>query len=161
MNIRKTTLNDMNIILDLYEQSRKFMALNGNSNQWIDNYPQRSLLEEDIESGHSYVCVDDDKIVGTFFYIEGNDLTYAKIYEGHWLNDKLYGVVHRLASAQGKRGVATFCMNWCFDQCKNIRIDTHIDNIPMQNLLNKNGYTKCGIIYISNGDERIAFQKTI
>ncbi len=68
-------------------------------------------------------------------------------------------MIHRLASVDGKKGVATFCLSWCFAQCGNIRIDTHKNNIPMQNLLRKNGYTRCGIIYLENGDERIAYQK--
>ncbi|HNZ83431.1 MAG TPA: GNAT family N-acetyltransferase, partial [Sedimentibacter sp.] len=48
---------------------------------------------------------------------------------------------------------------WCFEKCRNLKIDTHRDNIPMQNLLNKNGFIRCGIIYLENGDERIAYQK--
>jgi RimJ/RimL family protein N-acetyltransferase len=41
----------------------------------------------------------------------------------------------------------------------NLKIDTHRDNIPMQKVLKRNGFSECGIIYIENGDERIAFQK--
>jgi hypothetical protein len=41
----------------------------------------------------------------------------------------------------------------------NIRIDTHRDNVPMLSLLDKSGFERCGIIYLKNGDERIAFQK--
>lgn len=160
MEIRRTSNNDMDTIQQIYAQARAFMKANGNPNQWINQYPVAALIEQDIASNHSYVCIDDGEIVGTFFFKEGTDPTYAIIDQGEWLNNEPYGVVHRLASSNGKRGVATFCLNWCYEQCGNIRIDTHKDNLPMQNLLKKNGYVECGIIYVANGDERIAFQKS-
>lgn len=161
MEIRRSSQSDMEKILTLYSHARKFMEDNGNSSQWGKNYPDISLIEDDIAYANSYVCVDDGEIIGTFMYTEAIDPTYVEIYQGEWLNDKPYGVVHRLASAIGKRGVATFCLEWCFNKCRNIRIDTHQDNIPMQNLLRKTGYIPCGIIHLENGDERLAYQKSI
>lgn len=160
MEIRRSTKDDLNEILKIFEEARKFMKENGNPNQWKDSHPNVSLIESDIENKISFVCLDEGKIVGTFMYIEGAEPTYDKIYDGKWLNDEPYGVVHRIASAAGKRGVATFCLNWCFEKCGNLRIDTHRDNKPMQNLLKKIGFVTCGIIHLANGDERIAFQKT-
>ncbi len=159
MEIRRSSKSDMDMIQQIYAQAREFMKMNGNSNQWVNEYPPASLIEQDIASNHSYVCMEQGEIVGTFFFEEGPDPTYAIINQGKWLNNEPYGVVHRLASGNGKRGVATFCLNWCYQQCGNIRIDTHKDNLPMQNLLKKNGYVPCGIIYLADGDDRIAFQK--
>lgn len=159
MEIRRSQQSDIAVILKIYEHAREFMIANGNPNQWINNYPDITLIEQDIASNRSYVCMNNDQIIGTFMYVEGADPTYAKIDEGEWINHEPYGVVHRIASAKGKRGVASFCLNWCFEKSKNIRIDTHKDNFPMQNLLKKIGYRQCGIIYLDNGDERIAFQK--
>ena len=45
--------------------------------------------------------------------------------------------------------------------CGNLRIDTHEKNIPMQGCLAKNGFARCGIIYLEDGDPRIAYQKVI
>ncbi|MFA9375887.1 MAG: GNAT family N-acetyltransferase [Lachnotalea sp.] len=160
MEIRRSTTSDTDIILNIYAQARDFMASNGNANQWGNNYPETSLVEQDMKDRNSYVCVDNGEIVGVFFYTEEIDSTYIHIYEGEWLNNKPYGVVHRVASINGKRGVATFCLNWCFEKCKNLKIDTHRDNVPMQNLLSKNGFVSCGVIYLDNGAERIAFQKS-
>ena len=42
----------------------------------------------------------------------------------------------------------------------NIRVDTHADNKTMQRLIEKNGFTKCGTIYVKNGTARIAYQRT-
>jgi len=161
MEIRRSSVSDMDTILKIYAQARDFMVSNGNPTQWDKNYPEISLIQQDIKSENSYVCVDNSEVVGTFFYVEDMDPTYAKIYQGEWKNNEPYGVVHRIASANGKRGVATFCLDWCFKKCGNVRIDTHEDNFPMQNLLKKNDYIQCGIIYLENGDERIAFQKTV
>ncbi|MBR1526072.1 MAG: hypothetical protein IJ640_05360 [Prevotella sp.] len=50
-------------------------------------------------------------------------------------------------------------MDYCFGITDNIRIDTHRDNRIMQHLMQKEGFTYCGIIYLDNGDERLAYQK--
>jgi RimJ/RimL family protein N-acetyltransferase len=160
MEIRRSTINDIDEILKIFEGARKFMKASGNPNQWKDSYPERKLIESDIYKNISYLCVDEGKIVGTFVFFEGIEPDYAEIHDGQWLNDEPYGVVHRVASATGKRGVATYCLNWSFEQCRNLKIDTHRDNIPMHNLLIKNGFHRCGIIYLENGEERIAYQKS-
>lgn len=41
-----------------------------------------------------------------------------------------------------------------------IKIDTHKDNKAMQRVLKKNNFTYCGIIYLEDNSERIAFEKT-
>jgi hypothetical protein len=55
----------------------------------------------------------------------------------------------------------SFCFDFALSQCKNVKIDTHRDNIPMQRALEKKGFSYCGIIHIANGDERIAYQKSV
>lgn len=159
MQIRHTGLEDFDTVLALYEDARRFMAQNGNPNQWTDGYPGRDQLEADLAAGGSYVCTDGEKIVGTFFFLVGEEPAYRRIEGGQWLNDRPYGVVHRITSAAGTKGVASFCLDWCFSQWGNIRIDTHRDNVPMQRALAKNGYQPCGTIYLADGSERIAFQK--
>lgn len=159
LSIRKSTASDLPAILDLYADARAYMAENGNPNQWVNGYPTPEMLENDIASGNSYVCLDGDRVVGTFFFVIGDDPTYAKIYDGAWLDDAEYGVVHRITSARDTRGVASFCLDWCFRRHGNIRIDTHEDNVPMQKCLLKNGYVRTGTIFLENGDPRIAFQK--
>ena len=43
----------------------------------------------------------------------------------------------------------------------NLRIDTHRDNVIMRHVIEHYGFTYCGIIYLLNGDERLAYQKRI
>lgn len=159
MQIRHTKPEDIPAVLALYEGARRFMVQNGNPNQWTDGYPGRDQLEADLAADGSYVCTDGDKIVGTFFFIVGEEPAYRRIEDGRWLNDRPYGVVHRITAASGTRGIASFCLDWCFSRWDNIRIDTHQDNIPMQRALAKNGYQRCGTIYLADGSARIAFQK--
>lgn len=159
MEIRKTVLEDLNKVMEIYENARQYMRENGNANQWGNGYPSGTLIQEDIKEEKSYVCVDEGQIVGVFYFNIGPDPTYLNIYEGDWIKEGHYGVVHRIASASHKKGVASYCLKWSLDKCPNIRIDTHKDNVIMQQFLTKNGFARCGIIYLENGDERIAYQK--
>ena len=159
MEIRKTKTEEFEQVMAIYAYARQFMAEHGNPNQWGKIKPSKEQVLADIEAGNSYVCVEEGQIAAVFFYHKGVDPTYLQIYEGQWLNDKEYGVVHRIASAGTVKGAGSFCLQWAFSQCGNLKIDTHIDNIVMQNTLKKNGFQYCGIIHLENGDERLAYQK--
>ena len=162
MNIRKANYKDLEEIRLIYQSARKFMSDNGNPNQWGNNNPPLSRTEEDLRENNLYVVEYDKDILAVFFYKYGDDPTYKIIYQGSWLNNSPYGVIHRIAvsdKARGK-GIAGICFDFAYSQCKNLKIDTHKDNIPMQRALAKHGFKQCGIIHLVNGDERIAFQKT-
>ena len=159
MHIRKAAQQDLHSIMKLYENARIFMREHGNPDQWGTAYPPQNMIEADICSGALYVCTEDDAIEAVFFYKEGIDPTYLKIYDGQWKNDAPYGVVHRITSSGKVKGAASFCLDWAFSQCGNLKIDTHENNVVMQNLLKKNGFTYCGRIYVDDGGERLAFQK--
>lgn len=117
------------------------------------------MIRTDIQSRNSFVCESDGKVVAVFYYKMGLDVTYQHIYEGEWLNSSPYGVVHRITSDGTRKGAASFCLDWAFKQCGNLKIDTHKDNFIMQHLLEKNGFVYCGIIYTGNGSPRLAYQK--
>lgn len=159
MIIRPATLSDLESLLTIYETARQFMRESGNLNQWTGGYPPASLVTQDIQNGNSFVCEEDGQILGVFCYFDGPDPTYDYI-EGAWLNDRPYGVIHRIAVAAHRRGVAAACYDWALTRCDDLRIDTHADNKPMQRSLQKYGFTPCGTIYLANGDPRIAYQKS-
>jgi len=160
MNIRKATARELTQIMEIYNRAREYMRENGNLEQWNGNYPSAELIADDIEHGNCYLCISAGEIYGVFYFSQGEDPTYAYIEDGKWLNNAPYGVIHRIAVAKHQRGVASFCFDYALAQCGNVKIDTHADNIPMQKALEKNGFTKCGIIYLENGDPRIAYQKS-
>ncbi len=159
MDIRKTTMADLEEVLDLYEEARQFMRENGNPNQWGTSHPSKEQVMADIEKGCSYVCQDEGRLVGVFYFAREREPDYDRIYEGNWQKEEPYGVMHRVASPGRKKGAASFCVQWCLEKSDgNLRIDTHRKNIPMQKMLEKNGFVYCGIIYLSNGEERLAYQ---
>lgn len=157
MIIKKATINDLSEILEIYANAREFMRQNGNGSQWGNTHPSYELVVGSLSD--TYLCMEDNTIACVFYYSPKNDPTYDIIYDGKWLSDNPYGVVHRIASSQKVKGAAKFALNWAYSQLNNLRIDTHRDNIPMQNLLNSLGFQYCGIIHLANGDERLAFQK--
>ena len=163
MIIRHSEEKDFERMMEIYEYARGFMAETGNPNQWgPTNWPPEGLIRDDIKQGHSYVCEEDGHVVGTFYFIYGKDIeeTYVDITDGEWSSDEAYGVVHRLASDRSVKGIGTCCLEWAFEQCGHIRIDTHTDNAVMQNLLEKLGYTKRGIIYVVEDNyPRFAYDK--
>lgn len=160
--IRPTTYADLPDVMAVYAIARESMCRAGNASQWAGGYPAESFVTEEIASGHSFVCENEAKeIVGTFCLIFGDDPTYARIYDGEWLNNEPYTTVHRIASSGKERGVARFCIDWCFTRYPNIRIDTHRDNHIMQHIITSMGFTYCGIIFVSNGSERLAYQKIV
>ena len=160
MYIRKTTTDDLAAVMGIYAEAREFMRNSGNPDQWGDNHPTQAMIERDIQKGASYVCVKDNKIVAAFYFSIEDDPTYAKI-DGAWLNDKAYGVVHRMARGKGGTGTGEFCLKWCLAQHPNIRIDTHRDNAPMLNLLERLGFIYCGIIWTRVSEERLAFAQAL
>lgn len=159
MEIRTAAEADLDEVLAIYAHARRFMAENGNAAQWGNTYPPMERVRQDIAEGKCHVCVEGGRILGVFYYAREEDPTYRDIREGKWLNDEPYAVVHRIASAEGNRGVAAFCLGWACEQAGNIRIDTHDDNKPMQGLLKKSGFQYCGRITLADGSPRIAFQK--
>lgn len=165
MEIRHSSEADLDRIMEIYAYARKFMAENHNPNQWgSTNWPPKQLISQDISRRASYVCVHEGRIVGTFFYEAGEAVepAYEKIENGEWIgNSGSYGVVHRIAGDGSVKGIGKFCLTWALEQCGgHLRIDTHHDNIVMQNLLKSLGFTCCGIIYVEEDDNpRLAYEK--
>ena len=159
MNIREATYNDIPELMRLFSSARDYMRKNGNMIQWVNGYPSEELIRSEIENKHCYICIESEKSIGTFCFIIGNDPTYNYIDGGNWINEHPYAVVHRLASDGSYPGVAKSSLDWCFNRCNNIRIDTHEVNSKMQNLLIDYGFKRCGIIYVADGTPRVAFQK--
>jgi hypothetical protein len=175
MEIRKTKQEELDTVMAIYAYARQFMADNGNPNQWKKVHPPKEMIKQDISEGKCYVGVEEGKIAAVFYFAIEEDPTYGMITDGAWKNNRPYAVVHRVASAacaQDKdtgtmpipgaiavKGAAATCLQWAAQEYVNIRMDTHTDNVPMQGLLKKCGFEYCGIIFLENGDERMAYQK--
>lgn len=48
---------------------------------------------------------------------------------------------------------------------QSVRIDTHLGNVPMRGLLEKCGYSQCGVFLLANREEptreRVAYEKIV
>lgn len=169
LTIRHTKLEDIQRLQQIFATARQFMHETGNPDQWAPDYPNIELLQQDIESGDSYVIEamsdesadnSDSTIVATFVLRGGIDPTYNTIYEGQWLNDAPYVTIHRVASSQQVKGVFKAVMRFALEAYDNIRIDTHRDNLVMQQAISKAGFKYCGVIHCWNGTDRLAYQFT-
>lgn len=159
MNIRKAKSNELNTILDIYKAAKCFMEAHGNIHQWSG--PDAITMDKVrsyYDDGILYVCTSDNVIHCAFTYKQGEDPTYGLIDDGKWLNNECYGTIHRLASAGTAKGIVKSAAVWALEQNRNVRIDTHHDNYVMQNALTSAGFKRCGIIYLANGEPRIAYQ---
>lgn len=157
MNIRLARIEDLETVQKIYKRAKAYMVETGNPNQWLDGYPTREILEEDIACHHLYVMEDGSHLYGAFAFIIGDDATYQIIEDGAWRSDATYGTIHRIASSGAQKGLLHICMEYCLQQIDYIRIDTHHDNKVMQYLILKEGFKPCGIIYAIDGNPRIAY----
>ena len=163
MDIRKANKLNLNEIMKIIASAKTIMVANGNATQWINGYPSRETIKQDIENDSAYIISKNNEIKGYFCFIKGNnpEVNYNVIKEGNWLNNEPYGVIHRLASDGTEKGIAQSCFDFCFGEINNIKVDTHENNIPMQNYFKKIGFEYCGIIYVADGSPRRAFQKKL
>ena len=164
--IREAQPSDMADIMIVMDAAKKIMRQSGNMHQWGEGYPSEAVSEAvitaDMEKDSGFVVEDDGKIVGYFAFLPSPEPTYAKIYEGKWIDDtQPYHVIHRIASYPDAHGIFSSIMEFCSSHDANIRIDTHHDNKIMQHKILKHGFTYCGIIYLLSGDERLAYQKVV
>lgn len=138
--------------------------------QWQDGYPNENQILLDISNNDSYVVIDDnDTIMATSVCTTKNESTYDHI-DGKWLtpNNPTYGVIHRIAVSNKfrKHGLARFVFDYyetalIENNISSLRVDTHKENLGMQQLLGSMGYEYCGIITLSSGALRLAYEKIL
>lgn len=159
INIRKSTTEDLPRIFEIYAIAREYMKASGNPNQWKDNRPSPERIYEDVELGQSYVMEEEGRIFATFAFIRDKDPAYDYIEDGEWPDDEPYYVVHRVASDGTHKGVLAQCIKYCDPYTDILRMDTHKDNKTMQRALEREGFVRCGVIYVDNGTPREAYYR--
>ena len=164
--IRLAKVEDISKILEIVKDAKDFLRNQG-VDQWQGDYPTKDVFINDINKGNLYVY-EEGIVKGFAAIIKGVDITYNKIYDGSWLSDGTYLTIHRIAVKKEarKEGIASKMIEHACKLAKaeganSIRIDTHEDNIPMQNMIEKNGFKKCGIIYLLDGNKRLAYEKIV
>ena len=167
MKLRKAVESDVYSIMNIIKQAQEYFKELG-INQWQDNYPNLEIIRSDICNNNGYVMLKDNNIVGTVAVSFDGEKTYNSIYNGEWISNQKYAVIHRLAIDDNYKGlglssviiknIEDICVN---NDVHSIKVDTHKQNESMQRLLLKNGFQYCGIIYLEDKSERIAFEKIL
>ena len=170
MTIRPSLTTDLPALMPIFDEARRTIAALG-IDQWQDGYPNREVIAADIERGESYAVEIDGNICGTFVMLTDGEPTYNKIYDGTWLTGDTpdgYLAIHRVAISVAHRGsgISSAIIAHAADFAKahgktSLRIDTHEGNIVMRRMLEKNGFTHCGTIYLASGAARVAYEKVI
>ncbi|MBQ3591378.1 MAG: GNAT family N-acetyltransferase, partial [Clostridia bacterium] len=102
-----------------------------------------------------------------FALIFTGEPTYDRIVEGQWLTGDShdYAAVHRITVSPDfrNRGMAGQAMAFAKAMSKDagfssLRIDTHQGNLAMRGMLEKNGFTHCGTIFLESGAPRVAYE---
>ena len=158
MFIRPATPHDEARILEIYRIARETMRQTGNPTQWGSSYPPDALIREDILCGRCHAVCEGDVVCGVFALCRGADPCYARIENGAWLSDAPYIALHRVAGDSAYHGVFHAAASYAQSLGCDVRIDTHPDNRIMQKLIERNGFIKCGTVYMDDGTPRIAYQ---
>ena len=167
MEIRKSKITDLGSLVLLFDEARATIAKLG-INQWQNGYPTEEDILKDIELQQSYSVFEGERLVASFALITSGEPTYDCIYDGAWLTSAEYVAIHRVAIALSERGkgIAPRIISFAESLVKSLfraslRIDTHEGNIVMRKMLEKNGFTYCGVIFLENGEKRVAYEKII
>lgn len=184
LKYRKAEPADAERIMEIIRQAQAQMRALG-SLQWLDGYPARTDIDNDIARGYGYVFEKSDAAEnpaaaetpqkydkGT---VPGGVIAYgAAVFDGEpaygaidgaWLTGGDYVVLHRLAVADGEkgRGVAAEFMRRTEALARgrgvgSFRVDTNFDNRYMLRMLERLRFAYCGKIVYGSG-ERLAFEK--
>ena len=165
MVIRPATEADIPAVLPVFEAAKAIMRADGNHDQWgAPGFPGDALLLRDIARGGGYVISSEAEgeveksIVAYFALLPSPEPTYSHI-DGAWLTDEPYGVIHRIASYPEVHGIFSAIIDFAAARYPHLRIDTHRDNRIMQHLIDTAGFTYCGIIWLEDGTERLAYER--
>ena len=165
--IRKATKEDLIRIMEIVDEARAYFKANGIP-QWQGEYPSFDDFKGDIEGGRLYVAVRDGIVLGVYCFDTRADKNYADIYDGAFRLNERYCAIHRVAvssSAKGQ-GIGGMMVKHASSLARKagiryLRGDTHRKNLSMQKMLTKNGFEKCGTIYLDGKkdleNERFAF----
>lgn len=180
MHLRQAQVADIDAIMEVLASGKAALAALG-IDQWQEGYPDRAHIEWDVFRGESYILVDDvdgkESVLATAMVGFHGEPIYDYIENGAWLTDSLsehprYAVIHRVAVNQtfrgyglGRRLLETIENAATGSGAESLRIDTHPHNKPMIHLIERCGYTRCGIVYITHAGngipERIAYEKLL
>ena len=149
----------------IIEEAKQFQKDQGFT-QWTEDYPNLDTVRQDIRTEKGYVVTCGKQIAGYMCIDFSGEPAYEHI-EGKWNTDLPYAVIHRMAFSKEfrNRGLSSIALSLIEDLCrsnniKNIRVDTDFPNKRMQHILEKNGFSRCGVI-VFQGNGKLAYDKSL
>ena len=132
LTIEKGNLTDLDVLFQMYKRAKDVLE-NDKIYQWTNNYPTRSIIENDLKDGILYVLKNNNKIIGAINISENQEPEYKTI---DWqFNDTKVLVIHRLVVHPNKqnKGFARLLMDFAEDYTKqnnftSIRLDAYSQN---------------------------------
>ena len=156
---------DIQTCCSIIEEAKQFQREQGFT-QWTDSYPNQKTIRQDIQEEKGYVITYDSQIAGYMCIDFSGEPAYEHI-EGKWHTILPYAVIHRMAISKEFRirGLSSIAFTLIGDLClskniRSIRVDTDFPNKRMKHILEKNGFSKCGII-VFQGSGKLAYHKTL
>ena len=154
--LRPATMDEIPVIWEIILQAKAQMYREG-KHQWDENYPTDVLVPSD----------DDSYIIAYGAVVFDGEPAYNGLWDGQWLSEQPYVVLHRLAVADRwkRQGMAVRYMQAVCDLAlsrgiRSFKVDTNYDNFYMQHVFSRLGFTYCGRIRYDAG-ERMAYEKLL
>lgn len=152
--IRLATHKDVPTCVSIARACGDFLRNNG-IDQWTPDYPNESILLQDVHEQSLYILTVEDTIVGMVVINEIQDPEYVQL---DWITPTASKnlVVHRLAispESQGK-GYAQLLMTFVEELAlkqgyDSIRLDTFSRNERNQRFYERRGYQRINEVYLS------------
>lgn len=151
LTIDKGNLTDLDILFQMYKRAKETLE-NDKIYQWTNNYPTRSIIENDLKDGVLYVLKNNDRIIGAININENQEPEYKSI---KWqFNGNKILVIHRLVvhpNSQNK-GYAKLLMDFAEELAKRdnyttIRLDAYSKNERVVKFYKNRDYITRGEIF--------------
>ena len=164
---RKACLEDLDAVMAIIEDGRAFLKPQGGG-QWQNGYPTREDLKRDIQAGICYVILTPADQIAATLSLSYHENDYDHLYQGRWLSDEPYMVLHRCAVKKEHYGrgfglalFQVFEIEAKRQGYRSLRIDTHENNLIMRHLLEKSGFVFCGKAILTPDKDRMVFEKLL
>ena len=168
MKFRPATFHDIPTVIEIIDQGKAYFRSHG-IEQWQREYPNATSIEKDIQDKTGYVLAEEKRKIIAYVSASFIPDDHYQYISGKWLTTgNNFCTVHRLAIDNHKKGsgVAAVLLkhieNICIEKkVPSIKVDTHVDNLPMKRFLEKNGFIFCGTVINTWDEERIVYEKIL
>jgi 2-dehydropantoate 2-reductase len=151
INIKKGTVSDEDKLFQIYLAAKAELERNSIF-QWTDNYPTKSIIEDDLKKGYLYVLTNGNEIIGAINISEIQEAVYSTV---DWqFDDSKILVIHRLVvnPIHQRNGYASKMMDFAEQYAADnsytsIRLDAYSQNKKVIEFYKKRAYHLRGVVH--------------